>query len=270
MNSILLVLLFSAVAVSCGGRGDAERSGRTQQTVAARPAGPASYTYTVKAVYPHRTDAYTQGLYWQDGRLVESTGQYGLSSLRRVNLATGESEQRVELPKNLFGEGAAEVDGRIYQLTWMEGKALVYDAATLDKVDEMGYSGEGWGLTTDGRKLYMSDGTDVIRVVNPADFRVERTIRVTRGRRPQNMLNELEWVDGAIWANVYLTDTVVIIDPESGRVTAEIDFGGLLQRSDYGPGTDVLNGIAWDRENGRIFVTGKNWGKLFEVEIRER
>lgn len=151
-------------------------------------------------------------------------------------------------------------------MTWQEGRALLYDAATFRRIGEFRYPGEGWGLTTDGSVLYASDGTSRIRVLDPRDFSVKREIFVTAEGRAQEYLNELEWIGGELWANVYMTDLIVRIDPATGEVTGVIDLTGLLPEADRTPETDVLNGIAWDRETGRIFVTGKRWSKLFEIE----
>ena len=159
------------------------------------------------------------------------------------------------------------LDGKIYQLTWENNKAYVYDAATGRQLRTFAYAGEGWGLTTDGEKLYMSDGTATIYTVNPATFRREKRVTVTFQGTPVNYLNELEWIGGRIWANVYVTDQIVIIDPASGIVEGVIDLRGLLPDEEIAPDTDVLNGIAYDSASERIFVTGKRWSKLFEIEI---
>lgn len=271
--SHILVFAAAVVAFSCGGRGSKVQStGKegvsTVQTV--RQPGPVSYTYKVKNIYPHDIDSYTQGLYWNEGCLWEGTGEYGNSKLRKITLETGQAVKEISLPEKYFGEGIALLDGLIYQLTWREGEAFVYDAATFEKVDSFTYPGEGWGLTTDGEKLYMSDGTNKIRVLNPKDFGIISTFEVKDVRQPVAMLNELEWIDGRIWANVYMSDEVVIIDPATGQLTGRIDFSGLLPRNEIRPYTDVLNGIAYDHETGRIFVTGKKWHKLFEIELIER
>ncbi len=174
------------------------------------------------------------------------------------------------LDDKYFGEGIALLGGKIYQLTWLEGEALAYDAATLKRTGEFAYQGEGWGLTTDGKLLYMSDGTSEIRVVDPSDFSIKNSFEVSLGGRRVNMLNELEWIDGHIWANIYMGNSIVIINPGNGNVEGVIDLTGLLPLADYAPDTDVLNGIAYDAAAGRIFVTGKKWNKLFEIEIVEK
>lgn len=166
-----------------------------------------------------------------------------------------------------FGEGIALLDGKIYQLTWENNKAYVYDAATGRQLRTFAYAGEGWGLTTDGERLYMSDGSEYLRILDPETFRVQRSVPVTFRGAPVQLLNELEWIDGKIWANVYVTDQIVIIDPASGIVEGVIDLRGLLPDEEIAPDTDVLNGIAYDAASERIFVTGKRWSKLFEIEI---
>ncbi|MCD8172220.1 MAG: glutaminyl-peptide cyclotransferase [Alistipes sp.] len=231
---------------------------------------PIHYTYMVKNVYPHNESSYTQGLYWHDGYLWEGTGQYGQSVLMQVDLRTGEAVRSVELDGGYFGEGIALLDGRIYQLTWLEGQCIVYDAVTLDVVGSFEYAGQGWGLTTDGTYLYMSNGSHEIYVLNPAGFRRRDTIRVSVGRRRLSQLNELEWIEGRIWANIYGSDQIAIINPEDGVVEGLVNLEGLLPDSERTPRTDVLNGIAYDESTGRIFVTGKNWSRLFEIEIREK
>ena len=184
-----------------------------------------------------------------------------------MEIETGEGEVLFSLPRSEFGEGITLLDGRLYQLTWQSNTAHVYDLATRRKIRDHRYAGEGWGLTTDGEKLYMSDGTASIRTIDPETFRRERTTTVTYKGEPVQFLNELEWIEGKIWANVYTTDQIVIIDPASGIVEGVIDLRGLLPDEEIAPDTDVLNGIAYDAASERIFVTGKRWSKLFEIEI---
>ena len=251
-----------ALAVSCAGR----RS-RSAADAANEPAPPVEYTYTVKASYPHLTTSYTQGLYYEAGYLWEGTGQYGASVLQRVEPTTGRAEVLVRLPKDEFGEGIARVGDEIFQLTWRNNTVHVYDAATLQHLRTVRYAGEGWGLTTDGEKLYMSNGSEYLWEVDPATFRRGRKITVTAEGRPVRFLNELEWIEGKIWANVYTSDRVVIIDPATGHVEGVVDLSGLLPEEEVTAATDVLNGIAYDAATRRLFVTGKNWSRLFEIEI---
>lgn len=224
--------------------------------------------YEVIAEYPHDPDAYTQGLVIDDGVLYEGTGLEGRSSLRRVDLETGEVLQRTAIDDEHFGEGIAVVEDRIYQLTWQTGTCFVYDRETFELVETFSYETEGWGLTTDGEQLIMSDGSNRIVFRDPETFEETGHVDVMDGDVPVSYLNELEYIDGEIWANVYTTDWIVRIDPADGAVTGWIDLTGLLAPEDYpAQGVGVLNGIAHDPETGRIFVTGKLWPTLFEIEL---
>jgi glutamine cyclotransferase len=223
--------------------------------------------FTVAARVPHDPAAYTQGLVYADGVLYESTGLYGQSQVRRVNRATGRVEAAVSLAADRFGEGLALLDGRLYQLTWQSMIGYVYDAATLAPLDSFRYEGEGWGLTTDGTALIMSDGTARLRFLDPATFAVVRELTVRDHGSPLSALNELEYVDGVIFANVYQSDWIVRVDADSGTVLEWIDFKGLLDGGDRTPQTDVLNGIAFDPASGNLLLTGKRWPWLFEVAL---
>ncbi|MDR2911695.1 MAG: glutaminyl-peptide cyclotransferase [Alistipes sp.] len=257
--TLFFCAMFAVSLAACGNRGT---SGQTE------PTPPDRYGYRIVNSYPHDTGAYTQGLFWHEGRLYESTGEIGRSTLREVDLATGEPTRLTKLPDNVFGEGSTLLGGKIYQLTWTEGRAFTYDPATFERTGEFAYRGEGWGLATDGEKLYMSDGTPNITVRNPDTFVAESTIVVRREGVAVPYINELEWIDGKLWANVYMTNEIVIINPADGRVEGSIDFTGLLSQIIIIPyETDVLNGIAIDHATGRIFVTGKRWNRMFEIEI---
>jgi glutamine cyclotransferase len=271
MKYTIFICAICFAAVACGSRGASRGQGAAPQKRAATSevTPPANLDYRVVATYPHDPEAYTQGLFWHNGALIESTGQRGYSTLRRVALETGRVTQNVALDDRFFGEGAAIVGDKIYQLTWEEGTCFVYDAATLARTGQFTYRGEGWGLTSDGTNLYMSDGTPNITVRDPATFGQQRTIVVRNAGRTVQWINELEWIDGHIWANVYMTGQIVVIDPADGRVEAVIDLSGLVSRLDVTWATDVMNGIAWDAASGRIWVTGKNWNKLFEIEISD-
>ena len=259
MKRIVTILIAFATLVSCGG---VRKKSSVSQSVE-----PLFYTYEVVAEYPHQRTSYTQGLQFVDGELWEGTGEYGRSQLLRTDLATGKVLQSKKLSKEEFGEGITVLGDKIYQLTWLNGKLHIYDKATLRHLATHTYKGEGWGLTSDGEKLYMSDGTNYIRVLNPTTLAQERRFGVTlRGQSLQN-LNELEWIDGKIWANVYTTDYIVIINPENGVVEGVINLAGILPASEQDSKTDVLNGIAYDATTKRIFVTGKNWSKLFEIRL---
>ena len=223
--------------------------------------------YGVKVVkeYPHRTDAYTQGLFFHEGVLWETTGQYGESTIRTVELASGEPIELKKLTGKYFGEGSVILDGVLYVLTWTNKVAFKYDAATLTYQQTLRYPREGWGLTTDGKQLIASDGSANLYFLDK-DLKLLKRLPVTMNGRSLRYLNELEWIDGKIWANVYTTDTIVIINPADGKVEAAIDCTGLLPEKLRKKDTDVLNGIARDAE-GRIYLTGKKWPRLYQVEL---
>jgi glutamine cyclotransferase len=231
---------------------------------------PVAYTYEVVRTFPHDRSAFTQGLSYLDGKWLESTGLNGHSSLRRVDFATGQVLQQVRVPSEYFAEGMTALGGKIYQLTWQNHKGFVYDLATFALEKEFAYTGEGWGLTTDGKSLILSDGTDQLRFLDPATFAVTRTISVTRNGAPLRLLNELEFVRGEIYANIWQSQSVARIDPATGRLLGVIDFYGLLPDADRTPETDVLNGIAYDAASDRLFVTGKKWPTIFEVRLRPK
>lgn len=228
---------------------------------------PKKLSYKVVNTYPHDIEAYTQGLFYHNGNLIESTGQKGLSSLRRVDINTGKVLQSVNLNREYFGEGTTIYDGEIYQITWTSRKGFVYNPKTFDLIRTFDYPTQGWGLTTMDNMLVMSDGSNILYFLEPKSFTEVKRVEVLDNVGPVNQLNELELIKGKIYANVYLTDKVVVIDPSSGRVEAEIDFSGLLSERDKHRNIDVLNGIAWDSKDERLFVTGKNWPKLFEIQV---
>ncbi len=230
---------------------------------------PATLELEVVARYPHDPEAFTQGLVWHEGRLFESTGLEGRSTVREVELATGRVLRSESLPRTLFGEGLARVGRRLVQITWQSGVAYVWDLERFDRIAQHRYEGEGWGLCYDGTSLVMSDGSDTLTFRDPDTFAVRRTVRVTKLGRPARNLNELECVEGAVFANVWQTDEILRIDPTSGRVTGILRASGLLTPRERAR-ADVLNGIAYIPETGRFLVTGKLWPTLFEVEIRER
>lgn len=259
MKRIVTILIAFAVLVSCGG---VRKKSATPQAVE-----PLFYTYEVVAEHPHLRTSYTQGLQFVDGELWEGAGEYGRSQLLRTDLASGKVLQSKKLSKEEFGEGITILGDKIYQLTWLNGKLHIYDKATLRHLATHTYKGEGWGLTTDGEKLYMSDGTNYIRVLNPETLAQERRFGVTLRGESLQYLNELEWIDGKIWANIYTTDHIVIINPENGVVEGIINLSGILPEKERDYKTDVLNGIAYDKATKRIFVTGKNWSKLFEIRV---
>jgi glutamine cyclotransferase len=230
---------------------------------------PRYYTYRVINVYPHDPSAFTQGLVFDAGQLYESTGLWGRSSLRRVALETGVVLQRRDLTAEYFGEGLALFRGQLFQLTWQNGIGFIYDADTFELLRIWRYETEGWGLTHDGAQLIMSDGSATLRFLNPDTLSVQRTLQVTDRGRPVDMLNELEYVNGEIFANVWQTDWIVRIDPSTGMVTGWVDLSGLLMPEER-LAADVLNGIAYDPATQRLFVTGKLWPKLFEIALVPR
>jgi len=223
----------------------------------------------VVARYPHDPNAFTQGLLIHDGKFYESTGREGFSSLRRVQVDTGRVEQRHDVDSRIFAEGLALVGGRLYQLTWKHNTVIVYALDDFTEIERYSYEGEGWGLTYDGKHLIMSDGTAVLRFLDPTDFSVERTVTVTDDGRPQIDLNELEYIDGEVWANIWYEDRIARIDPDDGRIVGWIDVSTLYPAGAR-PNDAVVNGIAWDPESDRIFVTGKLWPAIFEVRFNER
>jgi glutamine cyclotransferase len=225
------------------------------------------YGYEIVNTYPHDTRAFSQGLAYADGFIYEGTGLYGQSSLRRVELQTGRVLQQVHLANHLFGEGIAVWGDLIYQLTWTHGVGYVYDKTTLKQLRTFSYSGQGWGLTHDGRHLILSDGSAVLRFIDPSDFSVIRRVTVTdyRGRRIDN-LNELEYVEGEIFANIWNSDFIARIAP-NGQITGWIDLSGIMGRRKPSNPEAVLNGIAYDPVQKRLFVTGKLWPTLFEIRL---
>jgi len=228
------------------------------------------YDYRLVATYPHDPGAYTQGLLFHAGELYESTGRRGTSGVRRVELATGKVLQEKTLPPTLFGEGLVLYDDELTQLTWESGQAHVFDRESFRVLRNYSYEGEGWGITTLGEHLVMSNGTDALTVRDPKTFEVLRTIPVTLNGGALPKLNELEWIEGEIWANVWKEDQLARIDPETGKVVGIVHLEGIFDKSSI-PDTDaVLNGIAYDAEKKRIFVTGKLWPHVFEIEVVPR
>jgi glutaminyl-peptide cyclotransferase len=228
------------------------------------------YGYDVMHVYPHDRGAFTEGLFYLDGYLYEGTGPDEGASIRKVKLETGEVVQKRLVP-GYFGEGIIKWKDKLYELTYRTEIGFIYDFTTFKPVGEFHYHGEGWSMTTDGKVIYMDDGTPQIRIWDPETLAEKGRITVTDGGQPVQNLNELEWVKGELYANIWQTDRVARIDPHSGKVVGWIDLSGLLSPSDvvrYGPETtDVLNGIAYDAAHNRLFVTGKNWPKLFEIKL---
>lgn len=228
---------------------------------------PPQYGYSIVNTFPHDINAFTQGLFYHEGYLYEGTGKNGLSTLSKLELLTGEVLQSSRLSRRYFGEGIEVVGDRIYQLTWRANIVFVYDKDSFDLVDSHYNATEGWGLAFDGEHLILSNGTNTLTFLEPDSFAPQRSIAVTLNGNPIAQLNELEYINGEIWANVWQTDFIVRIDPETGNVNSSIDLSGLSEQTQLGSSEAVLNGIAWDAEQERLFVTGKHWSNVFEIEL---
>jgi len=250
MRRLLILILAAAVCAGC----------------ASTPKGPVRYRAQVVAEYPHDPSSYTQGLFFYDGALYESVGQYGESAMRRVKLETGRGERTVSLGMDIFAEGATVLDTTLYILTWQNGLVFRCDPVSFAVREKVEYPREGWGLTTDGKQLIASDGSDYLFFLDE-DLQTVRTLHVTQEGLGRRYLNELEYIDGKIWANVYTRDEILIINPDNGRVEGIVDCSGLLPARDRDLRTDVLNGIAHDPVSGKTYLTGKYWKKLFEIEL---
>jgi len=228
-----------------------------------------TYDYEIIHTYPHDTSAFTEGLFYLNGFLYESTGLEQHSSIRKVRIATGEVVRKIDIPPQYFGEGIVGWQGHLFSLTWKSQIGFVFDLNTFKLQRQFTYPGEGWALTRNDHEIIMSDGTPDLRFLDPKTLAETGRIQVTLEGKPVHNVNELEWVKGEIYANVWQTNWVVRIDPGSGRVVGLINLSGLLKPSDIVEGqTDVLNGIAYDAKGDRLFVTGKNWPKLFEIRLR--
>lgn len=226
-----------------------------------------TYGYQIVNEFPHSQDAFTQGLVYLDGFLYESTGLYGQSSLRKVNLSNGQILQSISLDNQYFAEGITIFQNKIFQLTWQSNTGFVYDKETFELLEQFSYSGEGWGITHDGSNLIMSDGTAFLRYLDPTALNEIKRIEVSDSGTTVRRLNELEFVEGEIYANVWLTNMIARISPSTGKVVGWIDLTGLLDSGDCSQPIDVLNGIAYDPAEKRLFVTGKFWCKLFEIQL---
>ena len=227
----------------------------------------ASATYEVLARFPHDPTAYTQGLLIHEGLFYEGTGTYGHSTLRIVEPETGKVLRDQPLEDRYFGEGLTLLKDKLYQLTWKEQTGFVYDLQTLELLNTWNYDTEGWGLTTDGTHLIMSDGSAELRWIDPETFKVLRVLKVTRDGEPAARLNELEWIEGEIFANVYTTETILRIDPQTGNVLTVLDMSGLMPEANKADPNEVLNGIVYDAVTKRLFVTGKRWDVLYEIRL---
>lgn len=256
MNPRLLLLPFAAL-LWCGCTSEPSESSEPLPL----------QTYRVVNSYPHDPLAYCQGLIFHENQLVESTGQYGRSSVRQVDLVTGTVIAKRALDPRLFGEGLTLHNGELWQLTWKAGIAHVLDPETLKIKRQVNYVGDGWGITSNGTHLITSNGTDTLTFRDPKTFKEVRTIQIHDGEVIFDFINELEWIDGEIWANVWKREYIVRIDPKNGQLNGWVDMRGLYNSNDNPHPDSVLNGIAWDKETDRIFVTGKLWPSLFEIEV---
>lgn len=240
------------------------------ETAVSSPTEITHYTYKIINRFPHDSTAFTQGLIYRDGLLYEGTGRYGQSNLRQVDLETGEILRNIAIPEQYFGEGITLFAGKLYQLTWKGQTGFIYDQDSFELIDTFSYPTEGWGLTDDGEQLIMSDGTNNIYFLDPTTLEINGRLPVHDAQgNPIARLNELEYINGEIYANIWQTNQIARINPQTGQVTAWIDLTGLLSQETLSQPVDVLNGIAYDAENGRLFVTGKLWPTLFEIALVE-
>jgi len=265
-----VLLVFPAVAACGQSPADAPAAPATAPAApaaAAAPAGPVRYTYRIVATYPHDPRAFTQGLFEAQGELYESTGQVGESTIRRVRIEDGEVLQAVHIPREQFGEGIVNWGDQIISISWRDGIGYRWDRRTLRRLGEWRYRGEGWGLTQNGRDIIMSDGTSELRFLDPATLQERRRLNVTLNGQPLADLNELEWIEGEVFANVWTTAAIVRIDPATGRVTGIVDLSSLAAENGGNDPDSVLNGIAYDAAGDRLFVTGKNWPRLYEIDL---
>lgn len=264
LSTILAAIILLS---SCGGQKDNGDEGNNKST-AAIPA-PTNMNYSIVKVYPHDTSSYTQGLIWYNNTLYEGTGLYGESRLMKVDLESGKNNQKIDLNRAFFGEGITIFNNKIYQLTWQEHKVFVYDLTTFKKIKEFDWSMEGWGITHNDKQLIVSTGSSNIYFVNPETFAIEKTVGVYDNNGYLDSINELEFVNGSIYANVYGRDWIARINPETGLVDGRMDFTGLLQRTNQpiSENTDVLNGISFNASSNSFYITGKKWPALYEIKL---
>jgi glutaminyl-peptide cyclotransferase len=265
---LLCVLSIILILGSCNNDKPPADEGQTQTT---KTNEPANISYSVVNIYPHDTSSFTEGLQWHDGYLYESTGMEGESRLMKVNLKDGKAAKKIDLDKSLFGEGVTVLNNKIYQLTWKNNKAFVYDLPSFKKLKEFTWDFDGWGMTTDGKNLIITTGGNNLYFVDPETFKILNTVSVFSNYGPLGEINELEYVDGKIYANVWQSDYIVRINPETGSVEARIDFADILKKTgkEITPNTDVLNGIAYNATTKTFFVTGKRWPALYEVKLNQ-
>lgn len=272
----LIYLLIVYIIISCNGKNDIkidslkvkDNNSSKNENVARQNLVQKQYIAVINK-FPHDENAFTQGLFHHNGFLYESTGQKGLSTLRKVDIETGKILKKIDLDPDIFAEGCALVGRKIYQITWLNKKCFVYDLHSFNLIKTFNYDGEGWGLTYTGKELVMSDGTNMLRFIEPETFQTVKLLPVLDDNfNPVHYINELEFINGEIWANIWQSDNIIRIDPESGIIKGIIDCSILRSLINYNSNTDVFNGIAYDSVQKRIFVTGKNWNLLFEVEVK--
>lgn len=265
------IIAGAALAISAAAApidsGSVDSGPAASQTATVAPSEVPVEAARILATHPHDSSAFTQGLFFADGALFESTGQHGESVIREVDLATGKAKREVRLPREYFGEGSTAWGRTIVSLTWKQGKGFRWDRRTLRRIGEFSYPGEGWGLTQDGTSLILSDGTPDLRFLDPVTFAEQRRITVTYQGRPIRRLNELEVVHGEILANIWHQDLIVRIDPANGTITGVMDLRELAASVAVRDSESVLNGIAYDDKTGKLYVTGKNWPSLFEIAL---
>lgn len=263
-------LIFAAIALyfaACNNNSDNDNPPATNAI-----APPASINYNIVGTYPHDTSSFTEGLIWQKNSLYESTGLEGKSKLMKIDLKNGKPSQSVSLDPSLFGEGITILNNKIYQLTWQNHKVYVYDASTLKKLKELSWEHDGWGMTNNGTDLIISTGESNLYFVDPETFKIRRIISVTDNNGPVGNLNELEYVDGVIYSNIYLTDYIIKIDPANGHIIGKMDLSGLLAKAGKqvevnAEEGNVLNGIAYDSTKKSLYITGKRWPLVFEMKV---
>jgi glutaminyl-peptide cyclotransferase len=265
-----VLVVVPTFVIACGGDKQAPAAAAAGAARPAVPTGTPTFLVQVVHRYPHDATAFTEGFEWDDGVLYEGTGIVGQSGVRRTDLTTGAMLKYVELPPPHFGEGVTVFHGTLYELTWKEGIGFKYDAKTFAPRGRFTYTGEGWGLTHDARSLIMSDGTSVLRFLDPATLRVQRTLAVTADGMSVPRLNELERIHGELWANLWQSSNIARIDPATGKVIAWVDLSPLTSQIAAGDTIDVANGIAYDSATDRIFVTGKLWPSVYEIRVGPR
>lgn len=265
----LLLLITAANIIFVGCKNTSHDNNADMSSVSVVPP-PANMSYNILAVYPHDTTSFTEGLQWINNSLYEGTGLENESKLMKLNINTGKAEKTITIDPSLFGEGITVLNNKIYQLTWQNHVAFVYDAGTYKKLKEFTWPHDGWGMTTNGKDLIISTGESNLYIVDPETFNIKNIISVVDNNGPVGNINELEYVDGIVYANIYQTDYIIKIDPTNGHIVGKLNLQGLLQKSNkpYNPASvDVLNGIAYNAEKKTFYITGKKWPALFEMKL---